>query len=396
VAEQLHPSDLPSVLGAPGVGWMTGFLGLLSLVLAGLVMTAVMQSSTAAIAVTLSAFHAGAIGLDQGCALIIGQNIGTATSSALAAIGASTTAKRLALAYILFKIIAAVIAIALFPLTMRLIGRAVGMADGATLLAAYHTAYNVVGVAVLMPVIDWFTRFVERLLPETRAAMTRGLDPAALDNPVVAVEAVRRTIALAIGALTDRIAAVPAPAKTGAPLAASEPAEALRQARDFISDVSGPPDSDSEDARLTSTLHALDHASRLAEIAAETPERLASGAGAEEARAASLCAEAMRAASAAVADIACETALSEAAAPIEELETPSAGAAFARLEASARELGDLRRVHRGPTLAKVGTGEINVDEALARIDSIRRLEALARHAWRAVGHLLGRLETEKP
>jgi hypothetical protein len=42
-----------------------------------LVMTALMQSSTAAIAVTLSAFYAGAVGLDQACALIIGQNIGT-------------------------------------------------------------------------------------------------------------------------------------------------------------------------------------------------------------------------------------------------------------------------------------------------------------------------------
>ena len=74
-------------------------------------MTTVMQSSTAAIAVTLSAFYAGAVGLEQGCALIIGQNIGTATSSAMAAIGASATAKRLALAYVLFKIIAAAIAV---------------------------------------------------------------------------------------------------------------------------------------------------------------------------------------------------------------------------------------------------------------------------------------------
>ena len=45
-------------------------------------MTAVMLSSTAAIAVTLSAYYAGAIGVDQDCALIIGRNIGTATSSA--------------------------------------------------------------------------------------------------------------------------------------------------------------------------------------------------------------------------------------------------------------------------------------------------------------------------
>ncbi len=105
--ESLHPSDLPAVLGTPGVGWIRGSIGLMTLIVVGLAMTAVMQSSTAAIAVTISAFYAGAVNLEQGAALIIGQNIGTATSSALAAIGASTTAKRLALAYVLFKVIAA-------------------------------------------------------------------------------------------------------------------------------------------------------------------------------------------------------------------------------------------------------------------------------------------------
>ena len=203
LAEQLHPSDLPAVLGAPGVGLLPGLVGLLSLVVVGLVMTAVMQSSTAAIAVTLSAFYAGAVGLEQGCALIIGQNIGTATSSAMAAIGASTTAKRLAVAYILFKLIAALIALILFPFTISLLARAAGAIDGVTLLAAYHTAYNVVGVVVLMPAIEWFTRLVERLLPERGSPLTRGLDHAALVNPVVAVEAVRRTVALAIEALCE-------------------------------------------------------------------------------------------------------------------------------------------------------------------------------------------------
>jgi phosphate:Na+ symporter len=115
LAEWLHPADLPAVLAGPGAGWWLGLFGVLALVVVGLVMTAVMQSSTAAIAVTLSAHYAGAVGLDQACALIIGQNIGTATSSAMAAIGASTTAKRLALAYILFKLIAALIALVLYP-----------------------------------------------------------------------------------------------------------------------------------------------------------------------------------------------------------------------------------------------------------------------------------------
>lgn len=133
LAESLHPSDLPAVLGTPGVGWAAGTLGLLTLIGIGLAMTAVMQSSTAAIAVTISAFYAGAVSLEQGAALIIGQNIGTATSSALAAIGASATAKRLALAYVLFKVIAALIAIVAFPFTAALMKASAGSLHGTTL-----------------------------------------------------------------------------------------------------------------------------------------------------------------------------------------------------------------------------------------------------------------------
>jgi phosphate:Na+ symporter len=211
LAERMHPADLPAVLAAPGAGWWSGLFGVLAMVAVGLVMTTLMQSSTAAIAVTLSAHYAGAIGLDQACALIIGQNIGTATSSALAAIGASSTAKRLALAYILFKLIAALIALVLFPIVIPFLVRASRTIDGVTLLAGYHTAYNVVGVLVLMPLINGFTRLVEWILPERGSPLTRCLDPAVLATPIVTVEAVRRTIARALGAVCRSVeAALPA------------------------------------------------------------------------------------------------------------------------------------------------------------------------------------------
>src|SRR5215468_2749462 len=80
LAERLHPADLPAVLASPDAGWWWGMLGVLVLVAVGVVMTALMQSSTAAIAVTLSAHYAGAVGLEQAC-VDHGQNIGTATSS---------------------------------------------------------------------------------------------------------------------------------------------------------------------------------------------------------------------------------------------------------------------------------------------------------------------------
>src|SRR5215475_4092656 len=216
LAEQLHPADLPAVLAGPGARWWSGLFGVLVLVAVGLVMTALMQSSTAAVAVTLSAHFSGAVGLDQACALIIGQNIGTATSSALAAIGASTTAKRLAIAYVLFKLIAAVIALMLFPIVIPILVRTSSTIDGVTLLAGYHTAYNVAGVVVLLPLVDGFTRLVERILPERGSPLTRWLDPSALATPIVAVEAVRRTIAHALATVCGAIeAALTVQARSG-------------------------------------------------------------------------------------------------------------------------------------------------------------------------------------
>src|SRR5262249_59014557 len=111
--------------------------------------------------------------------------IGTATSSALAAIGASATAKRVALAYVLFKVIAALIAVIAFPFTPALMKVFAASVDGTTLLAAYHTAYNVVGVAVLLPATHSFTRVVERLLPSKQTSLERALDPSALPSPVI-------------------------------------------------------------------------------------------------------------------------------------------------------------------------------------------------------------------
>jgi len=399
LAERLHPTDLPAVFG-PGVSWWSSLFGVLVLIVVGVAMTAVMQSSTAAIAVTLSAQFAGAIGLDQACALIIGQNIGTATSSALAAIGASKTAKRLAVAYILFKLIAALIALALFPVTIPLLVRASKTIDGVTLLAAYHTAYNVVGVAVLLPLIDRFTRFVERILPERGSPLTRTLDPAALLTPIAAEEAVRRTVARSLGTMCGSIEKSLTAANHRTSVRAvpvTEASNALRRAQEFMAEAGGPPESNEEQERLTSTLHALDHASRLAEVAGEKGEFGWVPSRSEEVRAAGLCAEAMRNAALIAGEIGALPDDPVQAVPVEALEgekevaakgAPTAPA-LVRLEHCAAELRELQRDYRTVTLSSVAGGVVTADEAIARVDAVRRLEALARHAWRSAVHLVG-------
>jgi phosphate:Na+ symporter len=396
LAERLHPADLPAVLAGPDTAWWRAMFGMLVLVVIGLVMTAIMQSSTAAIAVTLSAYFADAIGLDQGCALIIGQNIGTATSSALAAIGASTTAKRLAIAYVLFKMIAAVIALVVFPILTPLLIRASNVIDGVTLLAAYHTAYNVVGVAVLLPLVDRFTGVVERILPERGSPLTRCLDPSALATPILAVEAVRRTIARALVAVCGSVEAAlvagtrEEPVPGNGAISVQEAVDALRQAQVFLSDVAGPPDTEDEQRRLTSTLHALDHASRLA----ETAGGISFGAmrdGPDELRASQLCADAMRTVISVADDVVAPGADPvRGDSPASRAGALSADEALAQLDRRATELERLQLTHRRATLGAVASGTLSADAAIVRVETLRSLQALARHAWRSTLYLVGR------
>jgi phosphate:Na+ symporter len=374
----------------------------LLLVVVGALMTTVMQSSTAAIAVTLSALYAGAVGLDQALALVIGQNIGTATSSAVAAIGASSTAKRLAVAYIAFKLVAALIAIVLFPFVTPMIVRAAQTVDSTGLLAAYHTAYNVIGVAVLLPLMVPFTRLIERLVPERGSPFTKYLDPASLRSPMVAVEAVRRTVERALETLCLATAngldgaadGKPArPALDEATLA--QASDGVRQASAFLSKSDAPP-SDEGHAWFTSTVHALDHASRLADAVEAMAKTGVTTEGPEEQKAAALCAQSMRDAAGAAATLgiaagpghAAEDELAQTIAKTSAGARPAPGADGAQdLERAAKSLADLRATHRSLTLDMVAAGKLTTNQAMARVDAVALMSRLAHHAWRAVAHL---------
>jgi phosphate:Na+ symporter len=398
LAESLHPSDLPTIMNVAGAIDLAGLARVILLVAVGAIMTTVMQSSTASIAVTLSALHAGAVGLDQGLALVIGQNIGTATSSAVAAIGASSTAKRLAVAYIAFKLVAALIAVALFPFVTPLIVRAAQTIDATALLAAYHTAYNVIGVAVLLPLMGPFTRAIERFVPERGSPFTKYLDPASLRSPMVAVEAVRRTIERALETLCGATASGLESAVKGSMVRPAideatrlQASHGVRQASDFLS-KSDPPPSEEGHAWFTSTVHALDHASRLAETVDAMAKTGVATDGPEELGAAALCAGSMRDAAGAAANLAVAAGPGHAA--DDRSAKPASGARAGpvddvaqSLERAAKALADLRAAHRSATLEMVASGKLTTAQALARVDAVALMSRLTHHAWRAVAHL---------
>lgn len=167
----------------------------------------------------------------------------------------------------------------------------------------------------------------------------------------------------------------------------------------FLSDVTGPPDTDDDQRRLTSTLHALDHASRLTEAASGGNDLRPVGGGPEDIRAGELCAEVMRSAAAIARGVAAtpRDAGSPQVAPAslgaDAMAGPRAIAtdeAMAELARCTTQLGEVLRTHRSATLGAVANGTLTADAALLRVETVRSLEALSHHAWRSAAHLVGR------
>lgn len=237
------------------------------IMLIGLTMTAILQSSTAAIATTLTAVHAGAISLDQAGSVIIGAAIGTTLTTALVSIGASTAAKRTALAHVLFNLVTGLIAIVLLPVYLNLLLRAANyfhFTPGAVSLAAFHSLFILLGVALFTPFIEQFARLIERLLPERTDDLTPLLDDSLLGVPSLALEAAQRTIddiAEEFFILHGHLIS-----QTGYPKLSQLAPQiaALETLFDFITRVEIDSNNDKLNHIKVALLHAVDHLMRLA------------------------------------------------------------------------------------------------------------------------------------
>lgn len=257
-------SDAFSLAGLPVGGIGARFF----IMLVGIALAAVLQSSTAAIAMTLTAFHTDAINFDQATAMVIGAAIGTTLTSLLVTIGATVHARRTAVAHILFNLFAGLVAIALLPaytFIIELFATHAGLEPGALVLAAFHTLFIAVGVVLVLPFSHRFARLVERLVPERGDPMTQHLDSSLLAIPEVALEASQRTLEQ----ITRRLFGLYGEILSGArpenlQQTLSQSREALDRCFDFVSRIP-PPDNDVFVARRIAQLHAIDHLLRFRE-----------------------------------------------------------------------------------------------------------------------------------
>lgn len=143
-----------------------GVLGIFMFVAIGFLMTVLTQSSSAAIAITLTAATGGIIGLYAAGAMVIGANVGTTSTAAVAVIGATPNAKRVAWAHIIFNLITGLVALVLLPLmfwTVEYISELMGFeAMPAITLALFHTLFNLLGVGLIFPLNNHLARFLEQ------------------------------------------------------------------------------------------------------------------------------------------------------------------------------------------------------------------------------------------
>lgn len=178
----------------------SGVLGVLAHVGAGALLTVLMQSSSAALAIALTAAQGGLLEIDDAAAVVIGANVGTTVTALLASLGATPNARRAAAAHVLFNLLTGAVALVLLP----------GLIDGVALfqdlleldaapavtLALFHTVFNVLGVVLMWPLAAHLAEFLARRF---RTAEEDEARPQHLDNNVLSVPA------LALGALIQEV-----------------------------------------------------------------------------------------------------------------------------------------------------------------------------------------------
>ena len=150
------------------------YITILAFLGAGTIITCVVQSSAAVMAITILLCSTGVLPIYMGIALVMGENIGTTATANLAALGAGIEARRAALAHLLFNVFGVIWVLLVFYPFVDIVcsivnyNPSIGGQTGKLpiVLAMFHTCFNVLNTALLIGFIPQIERIVCKLLPE--------------------------------------------------------------------------------------------------------------------------------------------------------------------------------------------------------------------------------------
>ena len=170
---------------------MAGYRGVFLYIFIGAVATVIIQSSSATMAVIITALATGQIDYVNALSLAIGANIGTTVTAALGAMASNKNGKRLAVAHFIFNTVTGAIAVIfIYPLKDLVDVLApifsISETNYAMKLALFHTIFNVTGVLVVSPFIKQLVRYLETLFSKKEKGRGR---PKYLTNEVIQIPA---------------------------------------------------------------------------------------------------------------------------------------------------------------------------------------------------------------
>ena len=148
-----------------------GIKGMAIFASVGLIATLIMQSTHATLVLIMAALSVNQITLDNAMALTIGAQLGSSITTGLGALNASIDGKRLAIAHIVFNLITALVAVVFSTPMIWLvesIALLLGIASLSFKLAIFHTLFNVVGIALMIPILSKFIYFLMKYITKRR------------------------------------------------------------------------------------------------------------------------------------------------------------------------------------------------------------------------------------
>ncbi len=184
--------DMPEFLALLSQFEPVSYWGLLKCIFVGAFTTAIIQSSSATVAITITLALTQVINYETAVALVLGENIGTTITAYLASLGASTSAKRAAYAHISIKVLGVTLMIPLFFQYIWVLQTVLPeMMNIAARIAFAHTGFNIIIVSAFIPFINSFEKLVKLISPaklhEAKPRLTF-LDVRMYETPVLAFQ----------------------------------------------------------------------------------------------------------------------------------------------------------------------------------------------------------------
>ena len=177
-----------------------GFLGVVIYTGVGILITTILQSSSATLALILTALSAGQIDYENALALAIGANVGTTITAVLGSLSSNVAGKRLAGAHLIFNVVTGLVALSfIYPLAnlVNILSDTFGISstDYTLKLALFHTIFNIIGVLLMIPFIKKMEILLMRFFKEKEEKdihEPKYLNESVLEFPASAISALRK------------------------------------------------------------------------------------------------------------------------------------------------------------------------------------------------------------